>query len=161
MLVPAALVLLSAVPSLVGVVRLVGIVLERSTLPDHERLSAHPIPLVTHIVSATSFAMLGALQFAPSLRRRRFHRDLGRVLAPLGIATAVSGMWIGVAFPSGEADLPLLRALRFAAGSAMIAFVAAGLVVLRRRDFVAHGAWMTRAYAIAVAAGTQFFTVLP
>jgi len=30
-----------------------------------------------------------------------------------------------------------------------------------RRDFVRHGAWMTRGYAIGVAAGTQALTGLP
>jgi len=32
---------------------------------------------------------------------------------------------------------------------------------LRRRDFAAHGAWMTRAYAIGLGAGTQVLTHLP
>ena len=30
-----------------------------------------------------------------------------------------------------------------------------GIVAIRRRDFSRHGAWMTRAYALGVAAGTQ------
>jgi hypothetical protein len=30
-----------------------------------------------------------------------------------------------------------------------------------RRDFVGHGAWMTRAYAIGVGAGTQALILIP
>jgi hypothetical protein len=37
----------------------------------------------------------------------------------------------------------------------MAAFIMLGIVAIRRRDFVAHGAWMTRAYALGIAAGTQ------
>jgi tetratricopeptide (TPR) repeat protein len=33
--------------------------------------------------------------------------------------------------------------------------------LLSPRDFHGHGAWMTRAYAIALGAGTQVFTILP
>jgi hypothetical protein len=32
------------------------------------------------------------------------------------------------------------------------------LGAIRRRDFVAHGAWMTRGYAIGLGAGTQVLT---
>ena len=34
-----------------------------------------------------------------------------------------------------------------------------GLAAIRRRDIVTHRAWMTRAYALALGAGTQAFTV--
>ncbi|HUG50100.1 MAG TPA: DUF2306 domain-containing protein, partial [Terrimesophilobacter sp.] len=30
-----------------------------------------------------------------------------------------------------------------------------GILAIKRRNFVAHGAWMTRAYALGIAAGTQ------
>ena len=35
------------------------------------------------------------------------------------------------------------------------------LYAIRRRDFASHGAWMTRAYAIGMGAGTQVLTHLP
>jgi hypothetical protein len=143
------------------VIRLVGIALGRATLPDHERLTAHPMLLVLHIVSATAFATLGALQFAPTLRRRVWHRAVGRALAPLGVVAALSGMGMAVVLPFGDGDSALLRGLRVAAGLAMIACIVAGLVALGRGGIAAHGAWMTRAYAIGAAAGTQFFTLLP
>ena len=43
-------------------------------------------------------------------------------------------------------------------GAAMIDCLVVGVAAARRREFAAHRAWMIRAYAIAVAAGTQVFT---
>ena len=51
--------------------------------------------------------------------------------------------------------------LRVYSGSAMLASIVLAVLALRRRDFASHGAWMTRAYAIALGAGTQVFTILP
>ena len=43
----------------------------------------------------------------------------------------------------------------------MVASLVLGVVAIRRRDFVVHSAWMTRGYAIGVAAGTQALVFLP
>jgi hypothetical protein len=43
----------------------------------------------------------------------------------------------------------------------MLASIVLAVLAIRTRDFVSHGAWMTRAYAIALGAGTQVFTILP
>jgi hypothetical protein len=40
----------------------------------------------------------------------------------------------------------------------MAASIVLGFIAIRRRDITAHRAWMIRAYALAVAAGTQAFT---
>jgi len=42
--------------------------------------------------------------------------------------------------------------------SAMAASLLLGATAIRRRDIAAHRAWMVRAYAIGLAAGTQVFT---
>ena len=39
----------------------------------------------------------------------------------------------------------------------LVAALTLGVAAIRRRDIDAHRAWMTRAYAIAVAAGTQAY----
>ena len=52
----------------------------------------------------------------------------------------------------------LLYVLRLVFGSAMVACLVLGFTAIRRRDIPAHRAWMIRAYAIALAAGTQVFT---
>jgi hypothetical protein len=48
--------------------------------------------------------------------------------------------------------------LRLVFASAMAASLILGITAIRRRDIAAHRAWMIRAYAIALAAGTQTFT---
>ncbi len=40
----------------------------------------------------------------------------------------------------------------------MVACLVLGFTAIRRRDIAAHRAWMVRAYAIGLAAGTQAFT---
>src|SRR4029453_15041294 len=41
------------------------------------------------------------------------------------------------------------------------AFIVVAFVAIRRGDVATHSAWMTRAYAIGLGAGTQVFTFLP
>ena len=48
--------------------------------------------------------------------------------------------------------------LRLIFASAMAACLVLGFAAARRRDIAAHRAWMIRAYAIGLAAGTQVFT---
>jgi hypothetical protein len=43
----------------------------------------------------------------------------------------------------------------------MLVSIVLGVLAIRRKDFVRHSAWMTRAYAIAVAAGTQALVIGP
>jgi hypothetical protein len=48
--------------------------------------------------------------------------------------------------------------LRLVFAPAMVASLVLAVAAIRRGDVVTHRAWMTRAYAIAVAAGTQALT---
>lgn len=162
-LAPAGLILLSLIPTIAGVARitqLTGGVVETA---QNARFLDSPLPVVMHIVSATIFAILGAFQFVPALRRRRggWHRIMGRILIPAGLLTALSGMWMAVfhAHPTGDGDG--LIVLRLIFGSAMVGCIALGIRAIMQRDFVVHSEWMTRAYAIAVAAGTQALVLIP
>ena len=49
-----------------------------------------------HIVGAAVFALVGAFQFVPRLRRRHptWHRRAGRVLAVAGLTVAGSALWL-------------------------------------------------------------------
>ncbi len=47
---------------------------------------------------------------------------------------------------------------RLAFGSAMAASIILGFAAIRRGDVTRHQAWMTRAYALALGAGTQVVT---
>ena len=59
-----------------------------------------------------------------------------------------------------ESDGPALLVLRLIFGFGMLLSIILALLALRRRDFATHGAWMTRAYAIALGAGTQAVVLL-
>lgn len=157
-LIPAGLLALSLVPVVAGSLRLAEFAGAAAVLPDGDRVGSAAGPLAVHIVSVTVFSLLGAFQFAPGLRRRgrRWHRAAGRIVAPAGIVTALSGMWL--AFSPAAIGDDVLAAIRVVVGVAMTAFLVLGFLAVRRRDFTRHRAWMIRGYALGMGAGTQFFT---
>ncbi|NKX55552.1 DUF2306 domain-containing protein [Arthrobacter sp. E918] len=161
-LVPAALILLSFVPVLQGSLRLAELAGGADVTPENARFFASPVPVVAHIVSVTVYSVLGAFQFVPSLRGRRgWHRVAGRILIPAGLAAALSGLWMSAFYALPPGDGEVLLVLRLFFGSAMVAGLVLGMLAIRRRDFRKHGAWMTRAYAIGLGAGTQVVVLLP
>lgn len=159
-LAPTALVGLSVLPLVAGTFRLVEILGGPATLPADPRLTNSPLPIVVHLASALVYAPLGALQFAAGFRRRRprWHRRAGRVLVVAGLGVALSALWLTLFHPPQPDSGPLLFVLRVGFGSAMVAGLGLALAAIRRGDVATHRAWMTRAYAIALAAGTQVFT---
>ncbi|MGY3378368.1 uncharacterized membrane protein YozB (DUF420 family) [Arthrobacter sp. TE12231] len=160
--VPAGLILLSLIPVIGGAARLTELTGGAAITPQNARFFASPVPVVTHIVCVTTYSLLGAFQFLPSLRGRRgWHRIAGRILAPAGLLAALSGLWMAAFYQLPPGDGPALFVLRLVFGSAMAASIVLGIVAIVRRDFVRHGAWMTRGYAIGVAAGTQALVSLP
>ena len=132
----------------------------RSSCPPNPRLTASPVPLVVHIVSALAYAVLGAFQFSAALRRRRpgWHRAAGRVLVVLGLAVAFSALCMTLFYPRQPGTGALAYVFRLAFGSGMAASIVLGFAAIRRGDVTRHRAWMTRAYALALGAGTQVFT---
>jgi len=159
--VPASLVALAVIPVLGAAGRLVEVLGGPEVLPTDARFASSPIPLIVHIVAAVLYVLLGALQFSAGLRRRRpgWHRRAGRVLVAMGLAVAFSGLWMTLAYPYKEGTGDILWAARLLASSGMGISLILGLVAIRRRDIPRHRAWMTRAYALALGAGTQAFTV--
>jgi uncharacterized membrane protein len=151
---------LSIVPVLAGTARLVELPGGPALIPSDARFTASPLPVVLHIVCAATYAFLGALQFAPRFRRRRpgWHRGAGRVLVVAGTGVAGSALWLTLFFPPQPDSGTLLFLLRLVFAPAMVGSVLLGVAAIRRRDILAHRAWMTRAYAIALGAGTQAFT---
>jgi uncharacterized membrane protein len=157
--VPLALVVLSIIPVIAGSLRLLEIAGGPHLMPTNPRIDASPAPVIVHVIAAALYAFLGAFQFSARLRRRhpRWHRRSGRILVVAGLAVAGSGLWMTL-FYSGAPGGDLLWAIRLLVGSAMAAFIVQGFAAIRRRDIPAHRAWMVRAYALAVGAGTQVFT---
>jgi uncharacterized membrane protein len=159
--VPFALVALVLIPAVAGTLRLVEVFGGPHLLPANPRISASPAPVIVHIVCAVAYGVLGAFQFSAALRRRRpgWHRAAGRVLVVLGLAVAFSALWLTLFYPRQTGTGELAYVLRLAFGSAMAACIVIGLAAIRRRDVARHMAWMTRAYALALGAGTQVFTL--
>jgi uncharacterized membrane protein len=160
-LTPAALIALSAVPAIMGTLRLGELAGGATITTENARFHAAPLPVVLHILAAIPFSILGALQFAPALRRRAWHRAAGRLLAPCGLLAALTGLWMTLFYPWPAGDGRILYLVRLLFGSAMLVSIVLALAAVRRRDFGAHGAWMTRGYAIGLGAGTQVLTHLP
>ncbi|WP_030916597.1 DUF2306 domain-containing protein [Streptosporangium amethystogenes] len=159
---PAALVVLSAVPIIAGAVRLTELTGGADITPENARFFAAPLPVVLHILSVSLYSVLGAFQFAPRFRRRRsaWHRVAGRVLVPAGLVAALSGLWMTLFYPRPEGDGDLLSGFRLVFGSTMVVAVVLGFAAIRRRDIARHRAWMIRGYAIGLGAGTQALTHL-
>ncbi|HRP07256.1 MAG TPA: DUF2306 domain-containing protein [Gemmatimonadales bacterium] len=157
------MILLSMVPAIAGSVRVAEIASGADVTPANARFIAAPIPVVLHIVTAIVFSFLGALQLSPAFRKRRraLHRVMGRIVVPAGFVVAATGLWMTLTIPSPPEDGLLVYLERLVFGTAMLASMILGVDAIRRRDFTAHGAWMMRAYAIGLGAGTQVLTHLP
>ncbi|MBG0827393.1 DUF2306 domain-containing protein [Planomonospora sp. ID67723] len=162
-LVPAALIVLSAVPMVAGAVRMTELTGGAAITPENARFFAAPLPVVLHIISVVLYSVLGAFQFAAGFRRRRpgWHRASGRLLVPCGLVAAFTGLWMTLFYPRIEGDGDLLTAFRLVFGTAMVLSIALGLAAIRRRDIARHRAWMIRGYAIGMGAGTQVLTHAP
>ena len=158
--VPAALVALSAIPLTAGTLRLIQLAGGPAVIPADHRFAVFPVALVVHIVGATTYALGGVVQLMPRFRRRHpaWHRRAGRVLGVAGLLVAISALWMTLFYAAQPGAGDLLYVLRLIFGSAMAACLVLGFTAVRRDDIAAHRAWMMRAYAIGLAAGTQVFT---
>jgi uncharacterized membrane protein len=158
--VPFALVALVLVPAIIGSLRLVELAGGPHLIPENPRITASPVPVVVHIISGIAYVLLGAFQFSAALRRRRrgWHRVAGRVLVVLGLAVAFSALWLTLFYPRQPGTGELAFLFRLAFGSGMATSIIVGFTAIRRGDVARHRAWMTRAYALALGAGTQVFT---
>jgi len=158
--VPFALVTLVLVPAVAGSLRLVEVFGGPHALPANPRITASPVPVVVHIVCAVLYAVLGAFQFSATLRRHRpgWHRVAGRALVLLGLAVAFSALWLTLFYPRQPGTGELAFLFRLAFGSGMAASIILGFTGIRRGNVARHRAWMTRAYALALGAGTQVFS---
>jgi uncharacterized membrane protein len=139
-LVPAALVALSLVPAVAGTVRLADLAGSGVVTPENARFHAAPLPVVLHVLAVVPFSLLGAFQFAPAFRRRHrgWHRAAGRLLAPCGLASALTGLWMTQFYPwpSGDGWLVYLERLVF--GLAMLVSI-----VSRSARSVGATSWRT------------------
>jgi uncharacterized membrane protein len=164
-LITGGLILLAVIPILAGTVRVGQLTIGADTTPvtpENARFFAAPLPVILHVFGASVYALLGAFQFAPGIRLRypRWHRRAGWLLVPAGLAAALTGLWMAHFYPWPAGDGPVLYAMRLLFGFGMTLALLLAVVAVRRRKFARHGAWMIRAYAIGMGAGTQVLTAI-
>jgi uncharacterized membrane protein len=161
--IPAGLLLLSAVPIAAGTYRLLQLGGGAAITSENARFFSAPIPITIHIVSVSLFSVLGAFQFVEPIRSKwpSWHRGAGKWLVIAGITSALTGLWMTQFYPNPPGDGFALHLIRLVVGVAMAVSIVMGLTAIRRRDFGNHSAWMIRAYALGMGAGTQVLTHLP
>jgi uncharacterized membrane protein len=158
----AGLLLLSFIPIVSGAFRLHQLTGGAEITPANARFFASPLPVTVHIVGASLYAILGAFQFTNSFRRRwpGWHRWAGRLLVVCGLLVGASGIWMTLFYQLPVGDGAFLKAQRLLFGSAMIVSLVLSYVTIRRGNVKQHRAWMMRAYAIGVGAGSQALTLM-
>lgn len=162
-LIPVGFTLLTLIPIISGSLRLTQLAGGPELIPAAARFTDFPVPVVLHIVAGVVFSIVGAFQFIPALRRgrRSWHRIAGRVLIPAGAVVALSALWMATLSDLPPGDGPALLVIRWIFGTYLLAALALAVRALMRRRYAEHGAWMTRAYALGVAAGTQAIVLIP
>jgi len=157
---PAGLILLSIIPLIFGVARLIELASGAEITAGNARFFASPSPVAIHIITAAVYALLGAFQFVSRLWKpgTGWHRWVGRFLVPVGLLVGFSGIWMTIFYPRPEGASDLLYAFRLFFGLGMTISIILGFISIRRQNIIQHRAWMTRAYAIGLGAGTQVLT---
>lgn len=127
------------------------------TAPAFMQRSAWPIPtslillgLVPAVAGISRLAQLAG-GAASTAENARF----------VEMPVALTGLWMAHFYPWPVGDGVGVYVERLLVGAAMATSIVLGVRAVLRRDFAAHGAWMTRAYALGLGAGTQVLTHLP
>jgi hypothetical protein len=157
-LIPAGLITLGLIPILANALRRAALAVGAAgTAPDDG--GGMSLPVILHVVGATVFVVLGALQFSAGFRRRRptWHRIAGRLAILSALLAAGSGLWL--AFATLPDSSPLLFLFRLLAASGLAVCIVLGFRAIRQRRLPQHRAWMIRAFAIGLGAATQVFTL--
>lgn len=160
------LLLLCFVPVIGGLFRLTELTIgtKLEFLPSNPRTELSPAPVVFHLISSVIYSIFGAFQFLSSIRKRHpnWHRLSGRMLICTGIVSSVSGLWMThfYAFPESLQG-SLLYQVRMLVGVSMVTFILFGISAVRQRKIAQHQAWMIRAYALGLGAGTQVLIAIP
>lgn len=157
---PALLLALCIVPVGAGIARLIELASGGPVTPENKRFFFAPLPVVFHVISVGLYCILGALQLPAGVRRRfpHWHQASGIVSAPAGMIAVLTGLWMQATYALPANDGFALAVQRVLVGTAMMTFLVLGLLKLRKRRFAQHGAYMLRAYALGMGAGTQVLT---
>ena len=154
------LIILSLVPALAGIMRVVSLAGGETINAENERFHAAPLPVILHIVASLLYCLAGAFQFAPGFRakHRNWHRQSGRFIAAAGLVSAITGLVMTLTYSAAANDGPALFYIRLVIAPAMVLCLLAGVYAIIKKNLQSHGAFMLRAYALGQGAGTQVFT---
>ena len=154
-LVLPALLALAVVPVIGSGVRIFDTLFAEVTAESF-RFHAQPVVIVLHATGASLFLVLGALQLAPSLRRRwpKWHRQAGKVALLAGVVAALAGVVMTVTYPVSATNPEILFGFRITFGVLWAVLLLDAWRAALARDFRRHEDQMIRAYAIAAGAGT-------
>jgi uncharacterized membrane protein len=119
---------------------------------DAHFASEHALVL-THILPAMLFTILGPLQFVRGLRSRypQVHRWSGRVFLAASAVVGVSGLKLAFGKTIGGLDE---KAAIVLFGTFFLVSLAKALWHALHREFAQHREWMIRGYAIGLAVAT-------
>lgn len=157
--IPAALIALILIPVAASVYRLADVTLA-APLAATARFHAAPVSILLHVTGASLFLILGLVQLMSGLRTRwrRWHRRAGKVALLAGLVAAVTGIWMTLTYPHAPEGSALLDAFRLVFGAGWALSLILAWRAIRRGAVPQHRAWMLRAYAIGMGAGTTILT---
>ena len=112
-----------------------------------------------HLIPGALVALLGPLQFIPSLRKKhlRWHRLSGRIYVAAGVLGAITGFLIGALHPfMGINGVGFNEAMATAFFSAIVLF-SLGMAIyhVRAKRIGLHREWMIRGFALMLAIATE------
>ena len=158
---PAFLLTVCVIPTGAGIYRAAEIIDTGKFAMEFATTHVDRLPLLLHAVFAIGFLLLATFQVWPGFRRKhpRFHRRSGKITVVSGMLGALSGLWMTLLHP--DISSGLLHAGRIGASLFWVFALFMAVRAIMRREFKIHGAWMIRAYAIALPAGTLALILFP
>ncbi|WP_375281877.1 DUF2306 domain-containing protein [Pseudooctadecabacter sp.] len=156
-----ALLSLSSLPILAGVARLSEMGTGAPAMEATIASANMPTGLALHIIAASVFLILGAVQFLPATRRTLWHKRAGRLAIAAGLLGAMTGGILAATLSVGPTSGPLLVPQRIVFSLLWAVALLLGLASVLRANTKAHRAWMIRGYAIGAATGLQSLILLP
>jgi hypothetical protein len=157
-LIPAGLIALSAVPAVMGTLRL-GELAGGRAHGENARFHAAPLPVVLHVLAA-SFSVWARCSSPPPSGHADAVADRRRILVPSAGWWPPSRSWSGAVAPWPAGDGLAVYLERVVSAGRCSCPSRSALDAIRRRDF-ASTARDDAAYAIGLGAGTQVLTHLP
>ena len=158
---PAFLILTLLVPTAAGLYRAAALIWDWEWALNFAAQNVDNLPLFLHAVFGISFIVFGGLQLLPGFRARnpRWHRSAGRWTATAGILAALTGLWMTLLHPN--ISTALLFYGRIVASLLWAVFILLAVRFVIQKNIAKHRAFMIRAYAIAINAGTLPFIYIP